>query len=85
MGGEGPCGSHSTLPWLAKSLALSTMAPLLLEWGGLLSSFLVIPFPYVSKRGILLAAWLLSTKSADLITQGFKVTPTLLQRYLAPC
>lgn len=71
-GGTGP------LQGLWHSLACPSWSHFLvskLERGGLLWSFFLTPHPYVFRQHILLVAWLFSTTSADLISQGFKNTP----------
>lgn len=73
-GGRGPLQAL----WHSLAKALPIMVHFLvskLEWGGLLWLFFLTPHPSVFRQRVLLVAWLFSTKSADLISQGFKTTP----------
>lgn len=63
------------IPWPRPCPSWSHFLVSKLERGGLLWSFFLTPHPYVFRQHILLVAWLFSTTSADLISQGFKNTP----------
>ena len=63
------------IPWPRPCPSWSHFLVSKLERGGLLWSFFLTPHPYVFRQRIVLVAWPFPTKSADLISQGFKNTP----------